>query len=150
MTDNGSAMIAHETENGLLRLGIKHDKTLPYSPYQNGKQEAFWTQLEGRLLNMLSRVEPLTLQFLNQVSQAWAEMEYNRKLHNEIGESPINQALKGTDVSRPSPESASLRFAFTDQERRTQRKSDGTATIKGIRFEVPSRFRHFQHLFIPG
>ena len=25
MTDNGSAMIAHETQNGLLRLGITHD-----------------------------------------------------------------------------------------------------------------------------
>lgn len=33
LTDNGSAMIAHETENGLLRLGIVHDTTLPYSPY---------------------------------------------------------------------------------------------------------------------
>lgn len=148
MTDNGAAMIAHETENGLSRLGIKHDKTLPYSPYQNGKQEAFWAQLEGRLMSMLSRVEPLTLKFLNQVSHAWVEMEYNRKLHNEIGESPLNQALKGTNVSRPSPDSASLRFAFTDQDRRTQRRSDGTVTIEGIRFEVPSRFRHFQYLFI--
>ena len=65
MSDNGSAMIAQETQNGLLKLGIVHEKTLPYSPYQNGKQEAFWSQLEGRLLAMLSRVEPLTLEFLN-------------------------------------------------------------------------------------
>jgi hypothetical protein len=63
-------MKAHETENGLLRLGIIHEKTLPYSPYQNGKQEAFWGQVEGRLMAMLSRVEPLTLDFLNKITQA--------------------------------------------------------------------------------
>lgn len=33
MTDNGSAMIAGETKNGLLQLGIEHETTLPYSPY---------------------------------------------------------------------------------------------------------------------
>jgi len=148
MSDNGAAMTAHETENGLLRLGIVHEKTLAYSPYQNGKQEAFWGQVEGRLMAMLSRVEPLTLSFLNRVSQAWVEQEYNRSYHEEIGTSPLDRLLSGPDVSRPSPDSESLRFAFTIQERRTQRKSDGTLQAEGIRFEVPSRFRHFQHLHV--
>ena len=48
MTDNGAAMVAEETRQGLARLGIVHETTLPYSPYQNGKQEVFWGQLEGR------------------------------------------------------------------------------------------------------
>ena len=65
MTDNGSAMIAGETKNGLLQLGIEHETTLPYSPYQNGKQESFWGQLEGRLIAMLSGTS-LSLEFLNQ------------------------------------------------------------------------------------
>ena len=47
MTDNGSAMVAEEVTEGLLRLGIVHERTLPYSPYQNGKQESFWGTLEG-------------------------------------------------------------------------------------------------------
>jgi putative transposase len=148
MTDNGSAMIAHETQSGLLRLGIVHEKTIPYSPYQNGKQEAFWGQLEGRLMAMLSRIEPLTLDFLNRATQAWAEQEYNRNPHEEIGASPLDRMLAGPDVSRPSPESDTLRLAFTIQERRSQRKSDGTLTIKGVRFEVPSRFRYFPHLYV--
>jgi transposase InsO family protein len=148
MSDNGSAMIANETENGLSRLGIIHEKTLPYSPYQNGKQEAFWGQLEGRLMAMLSRVKPLTLDFLNQATQAWVEQEYNRSPHEEIGTSPIEQMLQGPDVSRPSPDSETLRLAFTVRERRTQRKSDGTIAIKAVRFEVPSRFGHFQHLYV--
>ncbi|CCK82029.1 integrase, catalytic region [Desulfobacula toluolica Tol2] len=41
MTDKGAAMIAHETCNGLIKLGINHETTLPYSSYQNGEQEAF-------------------------------------------------------------------------------------------------------------
>ena len=39
-------------------------------------------------------------------------------------------------------------FAFTIQESRTQRKSDGTLQVKGVRFEVPSQFRHFDRLHI--
>ncbi len=146
MTDNGSAMLAGETEKGLLRLGIKHDKTLPYSPYQNGKQEAFWGQLEGRLLAMLSRVDPLTLEFLNRASQAWIEQEYNRTLHEEIRTSPMERLLKGQNVSRPSPGSEEMRFAFTIPDKRIQRKSDGTIQLMGIRFEIPSRFRHFRKI----
>ena len=34
MTDNGTAMLAEEVVGGLARLGIVHQTTLPYSPYQ--------------------------------------------------------------------------------------------------------------------
>ena len=148
MTDNGAAMIARETTNGLSGLSIKHDRTLPYSPYQNGKQESFWGQLEGRLMSMLSRVEPLTLETLNYTTQAWSEMEYNRKRHHEINSTPVDKMLEGPDSSRPTPVSEKMTFAFTLQESRAQRKSDGTLQVKGIRFEVPSRFRHFDRLHI--
>ena len=87
LTDNGSAMMAAETEQGLLRLGIIHDTTLPYSPYQNGKQESFWGQVEGRLLAMLDNCCSLTLSFLNEATQAWIELEYHRQIHSETGPS---------------------------------------------------------------
>ena len=148
MTDNGSAMRAGEFQTGLLELGIKHDLTLPYSPYQNGKQEAFWGQLEGRLLAMLSKVEPLTLAFLNKSTQAWVEQEYNRSIHDEIHQSPLDRMLQGPDVSRPPVGNDILRFYFTIREKRTQRTSDGTLQIKGVRFEVPSRFRHLKKLHV--
>jgi transposase InsO family protein len=59
ITDNGPAMVADEVTQGLLRLGIVHERTLPYSPYQNGKQEAFWGTVEGRLLAMLDAYSEL-------------------------------------------------------------------------------------------
>jgi hypothetical protein len=146
MTDNGGAEIAHETKNGLERLGIVHATTLPYSAYQNGKQEDFWGLVEGRPMAMLERVEPLTLEFLNRASQAWVEGEYNRRHHSEIGTTPLKRLLAEPDVGRPAPDSDKLRFFFSIKEARTQRRSDGTISISGIRFEVPNRFRHLRRL----
>jgi putative transposase len=54
MEDNGGAMTAAETQNGLERLGIAQQLTLAYSPYQNGKQEDFWGLVEGRLFSSTS------------------------------------------------------------------------------------------------
>jgi transposase InsO family protein len=148
MTDNGSAMLALETRGGLLRLGIVHETTLPHSPYQNGKQEAFWSGLEGRLMSMLSQVSPLTLDFLNRVTQAWVELDYNSKPHREIAMSPVKRLLEGPCVSRPAPTTEALRLAFSVEETRSQRRSDGSISIKGIRFEVPDRFGHFPRLHV--
>jgi hypothetical protein len=49
-------------------------------------------------------------------------------------------------VTRPCPDAAALRLAFTRTERRTQRRGDGTAVIEGRRFEVPNRYRHLSLL----
>ncbi len=148
MTDNGSAMIAAETAQGLKRLGITHETTLPYSPYQNAKQEVLWAQVEGRLMAMLEGVKELTLALLNEATQAWAEMEYNRKTHSELGESPLSRYLAGPEVGRPSPSSDELRIAFTKQETRTPRLSDGTLSVEGRRFEIPSRYRHLTRVAV--
>ena len=59
---------------------------------------------------------------------------------------PIARFLAGPDVMRPSPDSATLRLPFTRTELRTLRRSDGTITIEGRRFEVPNRYRHFVRL----
>jgi putative transposase len=148
LTDNGSAMVAEELAEGLLRLGIVHERTLPYSPYQNGKQEAFWGTLEGRLLKMLGGRADLTLEFLNQATQAWAEVEYNRVVHRETGCSPVERFGRGPDVLRPSPSSESLRNTFRLETKRSQRQSDGTISLEGVRFEVPARYRHFREVTV--
>jgi putative transposase len=148
LTDNGSAMVAEEVTEGLLRLGIVHERTLPYSPYQNGKQEAFWGTLEGRLLKMLDGVAELTLDLLNEVTQAWTEMEYNRVAHRETSCSPVARFALAPDVLRDSPSSESLRDAFRLETKRTQRHSDGTISLEGVRFEVPARYRHFREVSV--
>ena len=146
MSDNGSAMTAAEITQGLGRLGVLHETTLPYAPWMNGKQESFWGQIEGRLLAMLGTTSDLTLAQLNEATQAWVERDYNRKLHSEIGATPIDRFLAGPEVTRPCPDSATLKLAFTRAEQRTLRKSDGTVVIEGRRFEVPNRYRHLTTL----
>lgn len=146
MTDNGSAMKSDEFLEGLVRLGIMHDPTLPYSPHQNGKQESFWGRLEGRLMAMLDRCQTLTLKKLNDLTFAWAEYEYNVVKHDETGETPAERYGKAKSVLRPSPEFEPLRAAFRCEETRTQRQSDGTVSIEGRRFEIPARYRHLKTL----
>jgi len=148
LSDNGGAMTAGEIENGLTGLSIVHDTTLPESPYQNGKQESFWCQIEGRLLPMVESVRPLTLPLLNLATQAWLEQEYNRSRHSELGESPLERMLAGTDVSRPCPSLDELNFHFTIKQTRRQRLSDGTVSIEGTRFEVPSKFRAMERVVV--
>jgi hypothetical protein len=141
LTDNGKPMTAAETLEGLSRLGITHVTTLPYTPEQNAKQEVFWAQVEGRLMAMLEGEPQLTLELLNHATVVWAEREYNRKLHRELSMSPLERSLQGPSVGRPSPSSDAVRSAFRVTTERVQRRSDGTVSVEGRRFELPSRFR---------
>ncbi len=148
LTDNGPAETAAEGEQGLARLGVVHETTLAHRPSQNGKQECFWAPVEGRLLAMLEHCRDLTLAMLNEATQAWVELAYHRTVHAETGETPLARFLAGPAVGRPSPPSAALRLAFMAEEHRTQRKSDGTVSIDGVRFELPSRSRHLDRVAV--
>jgi putative transposase len=92
---------------------------------------------------MLDNYRDLTLSFLNEATQAWVEMEYQREPHSETGQTPLARFLESPDVGRPSPSADDLRLAFCQEISRSQRQSDGTISIDGTRFEIPSRFRHF-------
>lgn len=146
MTDNGSPMLACETTQGLQRLGVTHQTTLPYTPQMNGKQESFWGQIEGRLMPMLEGEETLTLKLLNEATLAWIELDYHRKAHSETGETPIDRFLAGPEVSRPAPAPEDLRMAFTVERERSLRRSDCTISLEGHRYEIPSSFRHLKRI----
>ena len=144
MTDNGAAMQAEEFQQGLKNLGILHEPTLPYSPYQNAKQESFWATLEGRLMAQLEGVAELRLGPLNELTQAWLEQEYHRRVHQELATTPLRRYLDERSVGRPAPDSVTLRRAFRRIEQRRLRHSDGTLSLAGKRYEVPDRYRHLE------
>lgn len=148
MSDNGSPMIAHETTEGLARLGIVHEQTLPYSPYQNGKQESFWGPVEGRLLAMIRGAQDVTLGLLNEATLAWAQMEYNRKEHSELRQKPVEVFSSAGSLARRCPCWEELELAFTASQMRKQRFSDGTISLMGRRYEVPSRYRQMERLCV--
>lgn len=95
-------------------------------------------------MGMLEGYSELTLEFLNEATQAWVEIEYNRSRHREIDGSPVDRFAHAPDVLRTSPAADALREAFRQQTSRRQRHSDGTISLEGVRFEVPGRYRHFK------
>jgi len=148
MTDRGSAMISGEFTAGLHHLGILHLPTLPHSPHVNGKQENIWGRVEGRLLAMLEGEANLTLEQLNVATQAWVTQEYHRTMHSELGATPMQRYLAGPNVGRECPGSEELRAAFRIEVKRKQRRSDGTVSLDGQRFEIPSRYRRLDEIHL--
>jgi putative transposase len=150
MTDNGSAMKGGEFLEGLARLGIEHDPTLEYSPYQNGKLERFWGIVEGQLMAMLETVpdEDITLDLLNEATAAWIEEGYNQKPHSEIRTTPVQRYLNGGRVLRDCPSSDELRNAFRIQVQRSQRHQDGSISIDAQRFEIDNQYRHLEKVHV--
>lgn len=145
-TDNGAAMKGEELKAGLEVLGIKHETTLPYSPYQNGKQESFWQPLEARLMKMIPKEKRLTLDILNRVTQAWVEQDYHDRVHSETKEKPIDRFFNSPSVIRPGLSFEELRRSFRMRTTRNVRKTDGTITLEGVRFEIPQSVRHMEKL----
>jgi hypothetical protein len=148
MSDRGSAMLAGEFTSGLHHLGIVHMPTLPYSPHINGKQENLWARVENRLMAMLEGEPNLTLEQLNLATLAWVTQEYHRTVHSELDATPLERFLNAPNVARPCPEPEVLRAAFRIEAKRRQRRSDGTVSLHGQRFEIPSRFRHLTELHL--
>ncbi len=148
LTDNGSAMLAAETTQGLERLSVEHHTTLPYCPEQNAKMENFWGRIEQRLMPMLEAEKSLTLDLLNRATTAWVEQEYHQREHSELGASPLQRYLEGPTVGRECPSSDGLRRAFRMEVSRAQRKSDGTVTVEGIRYELPWRYNTLRRVHL--
>ena len=148
MSDRGSAELAKEVRAGLSDLGILLCPTEAYSPHQNAKVEVLWNRVEGQLMAMLEGVEGLPLQTLNEFTMVWFDRAYQRRHHQELGGSPMERFLQSEDASRPCPPMAELKAAFRIADRRRQRRSDGTISVQGVRFEVPDAWRHMPELRI--
>ncbi len=142
MSDNGAAMTSTEFVQGLERLSIGHDPTLPYSAYQNGKQEHFWAVVEARFLAMLEHDKELSLDRLNLLLQAWVERDYHCKTHSETTQTPARRFFEGANVLRPAPDPKAIRDAFRQRVTRRVRHSDATVSIEGKRYELPAAHRH--------
>jgi hypothetical protein len=84
----------------------------------------------------------------NTATLAWVEQEYHRTRHSEIDDTPLNRYITSPDVGRTCPDASTLKQAFCTQVMRTLRKSDGSLSIAGRRFEVSSHYRHLEKLTV--
>jgi hypothetical protein len=148
LNDNGSAMTSAEFTEGLKRISIKAHTTLPYCPEQNGKQERFFSTVENRLMSMLENKKNITLKDLNDASAAWIEMDYNHRVHEELGRTPLEVFLGNDNIHRAAIGSDQLALAFTRQRTRIPRRQDSTLSIEGVRFELPWVYRHLKQVVV--
>src|SRR5580765_8389156 len=91
---------------------------------------------------MLEGEQALTLELLNEATQAWVEQEYHRTVHTELKVTPLARYLAGPSVARKCPDSGVLRDTFRIEVERRARRADGTISLGGARFEIPARLRH--------
>lgn len=142
VSDNAPAMISEEFTHGLLALSTTHRKTLFYSPQMNGKQERFWGTLEKRLMPMLENQRNISLDQLNHYTLIWVERDYNRRIHQELEQTPLDRYANAENLGRNCPDTQTLREAFCTFATRRQRRNDGTISLEGTRFEIPGHFHH--------
>lgn len=148
VSDNGSQMIAGEFVCGGENLGLSMQRIRVCSPWQNGKIETFWDPLENRLMSMLHKVRNLTLAELNTLTQVWVEQEYHRSRHSELKTHPLEVFLNHKSVLRDPPSQEELQKAFRIAVTRQQRMSDHTATVDGVRYQIPKHYWHQRDLRI--
>ena len=92
-------------------------------------------------MSLLDAEPNLSLEKLNQTTQAWVEMEYNQRIHTGIKMTPLEKWGAAKSVLRKSLPLGDLRKAFRRQVKRRVRRSDGTFTLDNVRFEVPVQYR---------
>ena len=138
MTDNGAAMIAEESRRGLHALGVVHQTTLPYSALPERQAGIVLGPRRGPPDgHARGRAEP--------------HAGSAQRGHPGLGRAGIppractprsasrrsSAILPVPSVGAPVPRQRGAARAFRIEVTRRQRRSDGTFSLEGCRFEIP-------------
>lgn len=98
--DNGAAYVAHQFLFVLDAVQVKKIHHPPYCAWCKGKVEALMKafkkfQSEAELVGMK------TLEELNSALAAWVDVEHNRKIHSQTGETPLARFMAGLERRPP-------------------------------------------------
>jgi hypothetical protein len=116
-------------------LGLHHPVfTRRKRPMGHGKIEALNRLIRSAFLAELKSSHITTLDALNEAFVAWADVEYNLRLHTETGELPLDRWRKAVEHIRYADDDK-LRDAFLWGEDRTPDKS-GVFCLLGERYQT--------------
>jgi transposase InsO family protein len=133
--DNGAVYRAHHMKQIVATLGIHRIiYTQVRRPEGHGKIEALNRLIRSAFLAELKASHIETLDQLNEAFLAWADYDYNRRHHEEIGEAPRDRWRAGIEHVRYADEEK-LRQAFLWQEKRTPDKA-GIFSLFGTKYQV--------------
>ena len=135
--DNGATYRAGHMKHIVAELGIHPIiYTQRYRPMGHGKIEALNRLIRSAFIAEVAASRISTLDALNEAFLAWADTYYNRKVHTETGERPLDRWRADLDKVANADEEK-LRQAFLWRERRTPDKA-GIFSLFGTRYQVDS------------
>lgn len=136
--DNGPSFSSDLLSKTCAMAGISLIHSKPYDSPSRGKVERFFRTVRDRFLSGVQ--EGITLEDLNQAFWLWLQDDYHHKLHNGIGERPIdryNVSVARVDIRRLSK--AELDEIFLIRHERVV-NNDATISFKGSLYEVPPAY----------
>jgi len=133
--DNGQVYRSRHMKQIVAELGIYRIAfTRPRRPMGHGKIEALNRYIRAAFIAELKASRIATLDELNEAFVAWADREYNRRVHSETGETPLDRWRRGVDRVRYADDEK-MRQAFLWKETRTADKA-GVFGLLGVRYQV--------------
>lgn len=136
--DNGPSFSSDLLYKSCAMAGISLIHSKPYDSPSRGKVERFFRTVRERFLSGIQ--EGITLDELNQAFWLWLQEDYHHKLHNGIGDKPIdryNASLSRIELRRLSK--AELDEIFLIRHERVV-NNDATLSFKGSLYEVPPAY----------
>lgn len=133
--DNGQVYRSHHMRQIVAALRLHRIIfTRKHRPMGHGKIEALNRLINSAFLAEVRKSKIATVEQLNEAFRAWVDLHYNRKIHGETGEVPLQRWRNNIAHVRYAEEDK-LRQAFLWKETRTPDKA-GVFSLLGIRYQT--------------
>jgi transposase InsO family protein len=137
--DNGAVYISRQFASILAELGIRQIHHKPYRAWSKGKIEALQKTIKNEFQSEAARAGMRTLEELNSAFWAWAQVEYNSRIHSSTGEAPEERYLKGLPAGhRRIEDLPRFQAMFLWKEKRTVSKW-GKISLYANKYPVSAR-----------
>ena len=137
-TDNGQVYCAKQLKLMCAELGIRLIHTPPYRPQGRGKIERFFGFVQSEFLpEAQASIQAGTMEnldALNRYFQAWIEMGYHRRVHADLGRSPLEVWNDQAHTVRHCPPER-LGQVFLWRDTRVVNRH-GVISVQGNEYEV--------------
>jgi transposase InsO family protein len=137
--DSGAVYISRQFRSVLAELHIRELHHKPYQAFAKGKVEAIQKTVKNEFQSEAARAGMRTVEELNSAFWAWAEMEYNTRIHSSTGQAPDERFQQGLHKEHPRVEDlAAFQAMFLWKEKRTVSKW-GKISLYGNQYPVRAR-----------
>ena len=121
--DNGKVYISRQFRSVLAELRIRELHHKPYQAHAKGKIEAVQKSIKNQFQTEAARAGMKTVEELNTAFWAWAELEYNLRIHSSTGQVPDERFRQGLPKDhRRIEDLAAFQAMFLWREKRTVSK----------------------------